>query len=88
MTYPDVTIARLRRKIEGRDKRIAGLQRRIADLEHALATQTLRNDRLPGEVTKAVQRALCNVRLIPMLGIGGHDRIAEIRLSDAEKEPK
>lgn len=76
--YPaDLQVRRLRRKLEKRDKKISGLKRRIAELEHALAVKDL-----PRNVTKAVQEALCNVRMIPVLGIGA-DRILEVKSSGA-----
>lgn len=79
------TIPRLQRKLLKRDQRIDGLQRRIAQLEHALAAQTLAATNLPRDITKAVQAALCNVRMIPVLGLGRSDRIVEVRIADAIK---
>jgi hypothetical protein len=40
--------------------------------------------RLPRDVTRAVQEALCNVRMIPVLGIRSNDKIIEVR--DAPKD--
>lgn len=71
----EVQVARLRRKLEQRDRRIAGLTRRIADLESALVTKDVEIQRLPRDVTRAVQEALCNVRMIPVLGLGRSTRI-------------
>lgn len=76
-------VRRLRRKLEKRDEKIAGLKRRIADLEHALAVKDVEVKRLPRDVTRAVQEALCNVRMIPVLGIGKDARILEVKSSDA-----
>lgn len=75
----DKTIARLRRKLEQRDRRIAGLERKLEMVQRSLATQSTLMQRLPIDVEKAVQRALCNVRMIPVLGIGGSDKIVEVR---------
>lgn len=75
----EIRVDRLRRKLARRDARIAGLERHIAELEHRLAVQHTEARLLPIEVTRAVQRALCNVRMIPVLGIGGSDRIVEVR---------
>ena len=81
--YPvDLQVRRLRRKLEKRDKKISGLKQRIADLEHALAVKDLEVKYLPRNVTKAVQEALCNVRMIPVFGIGA-DRVIEVKYSDA-----
>ena len=71
---------RLRRKIESRDRKIAGLERRIKALERMA---TSRGD-LPRDVERAVQRALCNVRMIPVMGLSGSNRVVEVR---AIKEP-
>lgn len=76
-------VSRLRRKLEKRDEKIAGLKRRIADLEHALAVKDVEVKRLPRDVTRAVQEALCNVRMIPVFGIGQNARIVEVKSSDA-----
>lgn len=74
---------RQRRRVAARDKKIAGLKRRIADLEHALAVKDIEVKRLPRDVTRAVQEALCNVRMIPVLGVGGDTRIVEVRAPKA-----
>lgn len=80
---------RMRRKLEKRDRRIAGLERqlRIANESLSLRTEgivlvdtyTLRRD-----IARAVQEALCNVRMIPVLGIGGSDRIVGIEAKKPE----
>lgn len=80
----DVTVARLRRKLLQRDSRIAGLMRRVADLESALALKDFETKRIPRDVVRAVQEALCNVRMIPVLGIGKDARIMEVKMSSAE----
>lgn len=76
---------RLLKRIAQRDRRIAGMARRIADLEHALAVEDVEIKRLPRDVTRAVQEAMCNVRMIPVLGIGSNDKIIEVR--DAKGKP-
>jgi len=77
------TVRRLRHKLKKRDEKIAGLKRRVAALESALATQSLEMQRLPRDVTRAVQEALCNVRMIPVLGVGKNARIVKVESSDA-----
>jgi hypothetical protein len=79
----DRRVMRLLRKLEKRDLRIAGLQRRVAALESALATKDVEAKRLPREVARAVQEALCNVRMIPVIGAGKNARIVEVKSSDA-----
>ena len=81
----DVKIGRLRAKLAQRDKRIVGLVSRVAALESALATQVLLSERLPKDVEKAVQRALCNVRMIPVIGMSG-DRIVEVTATVAPRK--
>ena len=73
-----ITIGRLRKKLAQRDRRIAGLASRIDELESALALSEMRAQRLPIDVERAVQRALCNVRMIPVLGIGTDAQILEV----------
>jgi hypothetical protein len=80
----ELAAKRLQRKLQKRDQKIAGLQRRIADLEHALAVKDVEVKRLPRDVTRAVQEALCNVRLIPVHGILGKEaQIVEVKASKA-----
>ena len=76
-------VRRLRRKLEKRDEKIAGMKRRIQELEHALAVKDIEVKRLPRDVTRAVQEALCNVRMIPVLGLGASARILEVKSSAA-----
>ena len=78
----DRRVGRLMKKVAQRDRRIAGLVRRVAMLESALATASMDAKRLPRDVTRAVQEALCNVRMIPVLGLSG-SRIVEVKTSDA-----
>lgn len=79
----DRRVRRLLRKIEQRDRRIDGLTRRVAMLESALATKDLDSKRLPLDVVRAVQQALSNVRLIPIIGAGKNSRIVEVKTTDA-----
>lgn len=74
---------RLIRRLERRDKRIAGLERKIQQLENALAWRTIDLESLSRNVRREVQDALCNVRMIPVFG-GTRDRvIAEVKTSPA-----
>jgi hypothetical protein len=82
----EARIGRLQRKLAQRDRRIVGLQRYIADLEHQLSVMNLEVKRLPRDVTRAVQEALCNVRMIPVLGLSGGTRIVEVRTVEQEKQ--
>ena len=59
------------------------MKRRIQELEHALAVKDIEVKRLPRDVTRAVQEALCNVRMIPVIGVGKNARIVEVKSSDA-----
>lgn len=84
----DKAEARLRRKLAKRDARIAGLQRRCLSLEVALASRALDVATLTRDVERAVQRALCNVRMIPVLGVSGSDRIVEITATESKRAGK
>lgn len=75
----DRTVRRLRAKLEQRDRRIVGLTRRIAALEAALASKALSATHMRWEVTRAVQDALCNVRMIPVYGVGKMEKIVEVK---------
>jgi len=75
-----VEVMRLLRKIDSRDRKIAGLRRRVEQLETAIANHEINVRRMP---IRAVQEALCNVRMIPVLGVGSSARIVEIKASDA-----
>lgn len=69
------TISRLRRKISKRDTRIKAMQGRICELESALSTRMLDVEVLSRNIERSVSRALCNVRMIPVLGLGKTQRI-------------
>lgn len=79
----DVVIGRLKRKLAQRDQRIAGLNRRVAGLERALAARVLDSQLLPREITRAVQEALCNVRMIPVFG----GRVQRIEVHESKETP-
>ncbi len=81
----EVQRLRLKRKLEQRDRRIKALQERISELQYMLVTEDMEIKRLPRDVTRAVQEALCNVRMIPILGIGGDKKIVEIKVTEQEK---
>jgi hypothetical protein len=87
MTEADRTVTRLKAKLARRDRKIAGLQRKLEMTQRTLAMQSMLVQRLPIDVERAVQRALCNVRMIPVLGIAGSDRIVEVRAADKSQSP-
>ena len=62
----DVTRHRLIRRIERRDKRIAGLERKIKRLEEVLSWRTMDLESLSRNIRREVEYALCNVRMIPV----------------------
>jgi len=68
MKPENITQQRLFRRIERRDKRIAGLERKIKQLESALSYRTMDLESLSRNIQKEVQQALCNVRMIPVHG--------------------
>lgn len=76
-------VRRYERRIEKRDRRIAGLERKIKRLEEALSWRTIDLESLSRNVGDVVQRALCNVRMIPVFG-GKRDKvITEVRHVDS-----
>lgn len=81
----NIKISRLRRKLDRKEQKIQGLVRRVQELEHQLAVKETSIRRLPVEIERAVQRALCNVRMIPILGIGSDDKILEITTKKSEE---
>jgi hypothetical protein len=76
-------LERTRRKLRKRDEKIAGQQRYIQQLEEKLSRSFVslnsKLENLPRDITKSVERALCNVRMIPVHGISSNDKIVEIR---------
>lgn len=70
---------RLVRRLDRRDKRIAGLERKIQQLENALAWRTMDLESLSQNVRREVQDALCNVRMIPVHGFKRDEVITEVR---------
>ena len=84
----DRMVRRLQRKLEKRNARIAGLERRIAKLEASLALRTgdavvVDYSQLHRDLSRAVTEALCNVRMIPVHGVGKSVRIVEVKAVDA-----
>lgn len=71
----DIRENRLLRKIARRDERIIGLERRISELEHEVSMIGKHRE----DVYKAVQDALCNVRMIPVRGPMRTEKIIEVR---------
>jgi multidrug resistance efflux pump len=78
-TPTEIRLERANRRIERRDRKIAGLQRKIEQLENALAWRTIDLESVTRNVHDAVQRALCNVRMIPIHGWTRDQVIAEVR---------
>jgi multidrug resistance efflux pump len=78
-TQNEIRLERANRRIERRDRKIAGLQRKIERLENALAWRTIDLESVTRNVHDAVQRALCNVRMIPIHGWTRDQVIAEVR---------
>jgi hypothetical protein len=74
---------RLVRRLEQRDRKIAGLERKIKRLEEALTWRTIDLESLSRNIRREVQDALCNVRMIPVFG-GTRDKvITEVRNTPA-----
>jgi multidrug resistance efflux pump len=86
-TQNEIRLERANRRIERRDRKIAGLQREIKRLENALAWRTIDLESVTRNMHDAVQRALCNVRMIPIHGWTRDQVIAEVRTIPANQEP-
>ncbi len=78
-TPNEIRLKRANRRIERRDRKIAGLEQKIERLENALAWRTIDLESVTRNVHDAVQRALCNVRMIPINGWTRDQVIAEVR---------
>jgi multidrug resistance efflux pump len=65
-TPNEIRLERANRRIQRRDRKIAGLQREIKRLENALAWRSMDLESLSRNVRREVQDALCNVRMIPI----------------------
>lgn len=86
-------IGRLRRKLEDRNNKIAGLRNRIRELENQLAYRPLGDERFLEDLRRSIQYSLTNMRMIPVLGLSdssivevtstavGHRRRAPLRSS-------
>ena len=71
---------RLKRKLEEKNHRIAGLEKRIRELESQVARAT----HFEKDLYRIVQSALCNVRMLPAYGIGKDSKIVEVTVKDKE----
>jgi multidrug resistance efflux pump len=85
-TPNEIRLERANRRIQRRDRKIAGLQREIKRLEQALAWRTIDLESVTRNVHDAVQRALCNVRMIPIHGWTRDQVIAEVRTVPTNQE--
>lgn len=77
---------RLVRRLERRDKRIAGLERKIQTLEEALSWRSIDLESLSRNVRREVQDALCNVRMIPVHGLSSKNQIVEVKTTPEESK--
>lgn len=83
----ELKIARLKRKLDKRDQKIAGLRRELATISREMAIQATRISGIPVDVKRAVQDALCNVRMIPVRGmISSDEKIVEVRTVSAKED--
>lgn len=84
---------RLIRKIEQRDRIIDAVKKRAEQAEQALG-RDLSNAIIcrPEDVARMVRRevtnALCNVRMIPVLGVGSSDKIVEITTATVKERTR
>ena len=86
ITGCDVVIQRLIRRVERRDRKIAGLERKIRRLEEALSWRTIDLESLSRNVRREVQDALCNVRMIPVHGLSSMNQIVEVKTTPEESK--
>lgn len=86
MTHTEILYLRLQRKLDKRDKKIAGLERRIIQLESILGSRVLDVKQMGMDVERAVEHALCNVRMIPVHGMMKTSKILEIRTVKEEEK--
>lgn len=79
MNIPDKHQLRLLRRIDRKDNKIAALEKKIQKLEAALSLRSMDLESLSRNVHDAVQRAMCNVRMIPVHGGIRDSKIVEVR---------
>lgn len=77
----EVQIKRLQRKLRKKEDKIAAMEKYIRQLEGELAKKTLD---FPKLMEKTVERALANVRLVPVIGLGDK-KIIEINTTTVDK---
>ena len=85
MNDPDKHQIRLLRRIDRKDKKIAALEKKIQKLETALSWRTIDLESVTRNVHDAVQRAMCNVRMIPVHGGIRDSKIVDVRSISPEK---
>lgn len=87
----ELVLQRLRKKLAKRDRRIEGMRRYIQRLERMLGPAMTDNlDMLSPNVQRqliaAVQRAMANVRLIPVIGLRSDDRVVRVEVENVKEE--
>lgn len=85
MNTPDKHQLRLLRRIDRKDKKIAALEKKVQKLETVLSWRTIDLESVTRNVHDAVQRAMCNVRMIPVHGGIRDSKIVEVRSISPEK---
>ena len=71
-------IRKMQERIDKRDRRIKWLERRIIELENNYAPN------LDKAVERAIKYALSNMRMIPVLGLCGDDRVVDVVVKKSE----
>jgi chromosome segregation ATPase len=74
---------RLHRRYEKQKRKNAALEKRVRQLESKVADTTIN---LTRSIEKSFERVLCNVRMVPVLGISGGSKIVEFNVTDAPKK--
>jgi uncharacterized protein YlxW (UPF0749 family) len=76
---------RLQRKLEKQKRKNAALEKRVRQLESKVADTTIN---LTRSIEKSFEHVLCNVRMVPVLGIGASSKIVEFNVTDAPKNKR
>ena len=87
----DLALQRLQKKLAKRDRRIEGMQRYIRHLEGLLrpaikSRLEILSPEVQRQLTYVVQRAIANVRMIPVMGIHSNDRVVRVEVENAKGE--
>lgn len=78
----NIEIVRLQRKLRKKEAKLAGMRKHIGQLEEVIVNKAFDFNHISRKIENAVTNALCNVRMIPVIG---KHKTARLNIEDYEE---